>query len=162
MNQKICVASFPTCQAVLSAPVPNNMLSGSGSFQRIYQCLPDISTTLSDEAAGNFSFSIFAMRTSPSVCVDRGLCSCAVTAVWGGGDEFSRQYHFCKLAASIKLKLDPLKCTAGTAKGVFTWLLRRRRSADTTALFKLRLQANIVKTEAQLDQGAFVKHTPVT
>lgn len=39
--------------------------------------LPDISTTLSDAANGNFSFSIFAIRTSPSVCVDIHLCVCA-------------------------------------------------------------------------------------
>lgn len=36
--------------------------------------LPDISTTLSDAANGNFSFSIFVIRTSPSVCVDIYLC----------------------------------------------------------------------------------------
>lgn len=42
-------------------------------------CLPDISTTLSDDADGNFSFSTFVMRTSPSVCVDRPLCSCLKT-----------------------------------------------------------------------------------
>lgn len=30
-------------------------------------CLPEISTTLSDDAMGNFSFRMLAIRTSPSV-----------------------------------------------------------------------------------------------
>lgn len=36
---------------------------------------PDISRTLSLEARGNFSFRILAMRSSPSVCDDKPLCS---------------------------------------------------------------------------------------
>lgn len=46
--------------------------------------LPDISTTLSDAANGNFSFSIFVMRTSPSVCVDIHFCMWAEKVTWGG------------------------------------------------------------------------------
>lgn len=53
-------------------------------------CLPDISTTLSAEADGNFSFSICAMRTSPSVCVDRPLRTWPGTTTWGGAEKKKR------------------------------------------------------------------------
>ena len=48
--------------------------------------LPEISTTLRDEAEGNFSFRTLAMRTSPSVsvCEDRCLRTGPSATTWGG------------------------------------------------------------------------------
>lgn len=48
----------------------------------LLQILPDISTTLSEEAEVNFSFRIFVIRISPSVCVDINRCIGAETTTW--------------------------------------------------------------------------------
>lgn len=95
-------------------------------------CLPDMSTTLSDEANGNFSFSIFAMRSSPSVCVDRHLCTWPETITWGGRNEVRWAVKFSQLL--LASQTDRLICGAwADKKCIYSITAKNPKSRDHSA-----------------------------